>query len=258
MSFPSWLTWALLPVYIVEGLRARARSIRLAPATGPLSGTIEGHGELINMLVVGDSSVAAIGLEHTTRGLTYTMAKKLAEVSGQPVKWRAAGNNSATATQLRDVVVPNLPYDDYTHVFISIGMNDLKNFHSSRAWKKDFGELIYALRTKYPNARIYWPNLMSLQYVPALSNGLAWVLEPRRHMINRIGAQLCHERGVIASSAIAEASREAFCEDGMHATALGNQLWVNHSVAELLERGLLGLEQKDEVEDKQHEMHSAL
>lgn len=258
MSFPSWLTWALLPVYIVEGLRARARSIRLAPAPGPLSGTIDGQGELIHMLVVGDSSVAAIGLDHTTSGLTYTMAKKLAEVSGQPVKWRAAGNNSATATQLRDVVVPNLPHADYTHVFISIGMNDLKNFHTGSAWKKDFGELIYALRTKYPAARIYWPNLMSLEYVPALSNGLAWVLEPRRHMINRIGARLCHERGVINTTAVAEVTSTAFCEDGMHATALGNQIWVDHSVADLLDRGLLGLEEKDEVEDKQHQMHSAL
>ncbi len=258
MSFPSWLTWALLPVYIVEGLRARARSIRLAPAPGPVSGAIDGQGELINMLVVGDSSVAAIGLDHTTDGLTYTLARKLAEVSGQPVKWRAAGNNSATAAQIRDVVVPNLPQADYTHVLISIGMNDLKNFHSRFAWKKDFGELIYALRTKYPNARIYWPNLMELDYVPALTNGLAWVLEPRRQMINRIGAQLCHERGVIVSSAIAEATSAAFCEDGMHATALGNQLWVDHSVAELMERGLLGLEEKDEVEDKQHQVHGAL
>jgi len=258
MSFPSWLTWALLPVYIVEGLRARANSVRFAPAPGPQSGEIAGQGKQINLLVVGDSSVAGVGLDHTTNGLTYKLATKLSELSGQPIKWRAAGNNSATSAQLRDVVVPNLPDEDYTHVCISIGFNDLKNFKSGRAWKKGFGELIYALRTKYPNARLYWPNLMSPTYVPALSKALAGVLEPRRQMINRVGTQLCFERGAISMAAIPEITSAAFCEDGVHATPLGNQIWVDHMVADLLERGLLGLEDKDEVEDKQNQMDSAL
>ncbi len=258
MSFPSWLTWALLPVYIIEGLRARANSVRFAPAPGPQSGVIEGQGELINLLVVGDSSVAGVGLDHTSNGLTHKLATSLSQASGRPVKWRASGSNSATSAQIRDVVVPNLLAEDFTHVFISIGFNDLKNFKSGKAWKKGFGELIYALRAKYPQARLYWPCLMSPNYVPALSKALAGVLQPRRDMINRVGSQLCFERGAISIAAIPEITSRAFCEDGVHASPLGNQLWVDHMMADLLERRLLGLENQNKVDDKQDQMNRAL
>lgn len=258
MSFPSWLTWALLPVYIFEGLRARANSIRLSPAPGPQFGAVSGQGQAINLLVIGDSSVAGVGLDHTTNGLTCKMAHKIAEVTGQPVKWRAAGSNSATSSQIRDVVVPNLPHADYTHIYISIGFNDLKNFRSGKAWKKGFGELIYALRTKYPHARIYWSNLMSPMNVPALSWALGAVLEPRRQMINRVGTQLCHERGAIAISVTPGITPEGFCEDGIHAEPIGNQHWVDHVVSELVQGNLLGLEDQNEVEDKQDQMDGAL
>ncbi|SDQ83598.1 SGNH/GDSL hydrolase family protein [Pseudovibrio sp. Tun.PSC04-5.I4] len=258
MAFPSWLTWALLPIYIVEGLRARANSLRLSPAPGPQIGEIAGMGQEINLLVVGDSSVAGIGLDHTSNGLTCQMAHKLAQTTGRPVKWRAAGNNSATSGQLRDVVVPNLPYTDYTHIYISIGFNDLKNFRSGTAWKKGFGELIYALRTKYPHARLYWSNLMSPLSVPALSWALGAVLEPRRRMINSVGTQLCHERGATAISVTPGITAEGFCPDGVHAAPIGNQQWADHVVKEILDRNLLGLEDQDEVENKQHQMDSAL
>ncbi|KZL18902.1 hypothetical protein PsAD2_02418 [Pseudovibrio axinellae] len=258
MFIPSWLTWALLPVYIVEGLRARANSLRLSPAPGPQFGKVAGQGQQISLLVVGDSSVAGVGLEHTSHGLTYKMAKKIAEATGQPVKWRAAGNNSATSSQICDVVVPNLPRADYTHIYISIGFNDLKNFRSGKAWKKGFGELIYALRTKYPHARLYWSKLMSPMNVPALSWALGAVLEPRRQMINRVATQLCEERGATAISVTPGITAEGFCEDGIHAAPIGNQHWVDHVVGELVKRDLLRLEDQNEVEDEQHQMDRAL
>lgn len=258
MSFPSWLTWALLPVYIVAGLQARAKSIRLAPAPGPLSGHIPGRGKQINLLVIGDSSVAGVGLDHTSNGLTYKFAQNLAQETGRPIRWRAVGNNSATSSQIRDVVVPNLEPEPFTHIFICIGFNDLKNFRSGRAWKKGFGELIYALRTRFPEARLYWPRIMPPHLMPSLPRVLCQVLEPRRQLVNRIGAQLCFERGAIALSVSKGISERDFCEDGVHASAAGNQLWADHMTAELLSENLLGLEEEDEVEDKQHQMNRAL
>ena len=226
MSIPSWLTWAFLPIYIAAGLQARAKSIRFAPAPGPRWGRIAGCGKPINLLVIGDSSVAGVGLDHTSDGLTYKFAHNLAKETGRPVNWRAVGNNSATSSQIREVVVPNLEPEPFTHILISIGFNDLKNFHSGRAWKKGFGELIYALRTRFPEARLYWPKIMSPYLMPSLSETLCWVLEPRRQMVNRIGAQLCFERGATALSVSRGISDKDFCEDGVHASAAGNQLWL--------------------------------
>ncbi|WP_206597479.1 SGNH/GDSL hydrolase family protein [Polycladidibacter stylochi] len=229
-QFKSWL---LFPVYIVEGLKARMRQIRLKPAKGPISGHIEGQGAPIKLLVLGDSSVAGVGLDHTRNGLTNQLAIELNTRTKKPVTWRAAGANSATSKDICDYVLPYLPDENYSHIYISIGFNDLKNYRTAKAFKKSFGGLLYGLRTRYPTARIYWSNVMSPKRVPALSKYLAHVLYYRRQIINKVGSTMCNERTATHLPVLPGIRPEGFCRDGIHASPEGNKAWAAH-VAELM------------------------
>ncbi|MDD7911140.1 MULTISPECIES: SGNH/GDSL hydrolase family protein [Pseudovibrio] len=258
MSLSSLLSWALFPLYAVEGIRTRLKTPRLRPGTGPYEGRFEGAGAPLRLLVLGDSSVAGVGIGTLENGLSYQLAQSLARQTGRAVEWRAAGFNSATANQLCDVVVPHLPATDYTHIYVSVGFNDLKNFHSGTKWKKGFGELIYALKAKYPGAKIFWSCLMSPHGVPALTPGLAYVLGLRRPMINKIGRTLCEERGGQWVSSMPGIGRVHFCEDGVHASERGNKDWADHVVEEALAPSVLRLEDQNEVHHEQHKMNRAL
>ncbi len=226
---PPLLSWFALPVYVWQGLGVRRRTMRLLPAEGPVLHAIAGEGEPVRLLVIGDSSAASVGIARTDAGIAAVLAEMIARDTGRPVIWRAAGFNSATAQQLRDHVVPNLKWEPWTHVVLSVGTNDAKNFHTVPRFKKDFGGLLYALAARFPGARIIWSPVVDMTRVPALPSLLARILEIRAQAINAMAARLCFERGAVPASRLPiEDPRLGFSSDGFHASKAGYRAWAEH------------------------------
>ena len=222
------LSWLLLPVYVVVGLRVRARMLRMAPAFGPRRASLPGRGKPLRLLVLGDSSVAGVGVSHTSHGLAHRIAENLSRMTGRPVTYVMHGNNSAVAGQLRDYVVPHLPAEPFTHVIVSVGANDAKNFHSGKRWRRDFGTLLYALKTKYPEATIVWSRLFDFAKLPSIPPSLGLVLNLRRAIICRMADELCIERGAHAAPLMDITYDEGLSRDGFHASGLGYRMWGRH------------------------------
>ena len=230
------LTWLGLPVYIWQGVGVRLRTERLLPPEGPGTGRLKGKGEAIRLLTLGDSSAAGIGVEKTEDNLGGHLSRMLNEKSGCPVSWRTAGFNSATCGQIRDHVVPNLVREDWTHIALSVGTNDVKNFHTLSHFKRDFGGLIYALTARFPHSRIYWSPVLDMRKVPALPYPMNALLELRARAFNRLGKKLCAERGAIAVPRLPEVAPEGFSRDGFHAGPAGYEYWAGHLADEMLKR----------------------
>lgn len=204
------------------------RSLRLPPGEGATSGLVEGEGEPIHLLVLGDSSAAAIGIVRQADGLAPALARALNEKTRQSVSWRSAGFNSATSDQLRDHVVHNLEPAPYTHILVCAGFNDVKNFHSGRRFKNGFGGLLYALKARFPDSRLYWSQVLDPNEMPLISPLLGAILKLRADILNRIGCRLCVERGASAIPAMKALSADAFCRDGVHPSEKGFQAWGRH------------------------------
>jgi lysophospholipase L1-like esterase len=232
MSKPSFLTtllpWLCLPVLYVHGQKVRARTIRMVPPPGPLAGRIEGKSETLRLLVMGDSSAAGVGADHTSECLGPLIAANLNAATGQPVEWRMAGSNSAVATDLRDHVVPHLPHEYWTHILFAVGTNDAKNFVTLRGFKKGFGGLIYALKAKFPEARIVWSPIIDMEKMPTLTPFLAQMLNIRARAINAEGAELCAERYIIAADPLPISIPDGFAADGFHANGKAYKVWADH------------------------------
>ncbi|MEL6968132.1 MAG: SGNH/GDSL hydrolase family protein [Pseudomonadota bacterium] len=224
----SLLSWACLPVYVVQGLRARRGSLRLSPAEGPRSGTVGDGDATVRLLTLGDSSAAAVGIDHTSGSIAPKIAQLMAEDQQSAVSWHISGHNSAVSEQLWRAVVPNLPAQDYTHILIMVGANDMKNWHSVGRFKREFGTLLYAVRARFPEAKIYWSQFIDMERVPMLPRSLARVLNLRRALLNRKGAQLCVERGVVCIPPLPITEANGFCRDGFHANEDGYTAWAQH------------------------------
>jgi lysophospholipase L1-like esterase len=224
------LSWLALPVYIWQGLGVRMRTERMVPAQGAVSGNLPGQGETIRLLVVGDSSAASVGVATTDRGLAPVLAGLINQRTGLPVTWRKAGFNSATAGQVRDFVVPNLAAEPYTHIVVSIGTNDAKNFHTMRRFRREFGGLVYALKAKWPEARIVWSPVIDMTLVPAMPPALGKILEIRASLVNRLATRLCLERGAVPAIRLPILNETGFSTDGFHASEIGYAAWAEHLV----------------------------
>ncbi len=107
--------------------------------------------------------------------------------------------------------------------------NDARNFHTARRFKREFGGLLYALRAKWPEARVAWSPVVDMTLVPALPKALGRLLEIRAALINRMGEQLCRERGAVPATRLPILDPKAgFSTDGFHASAAGYRAWAEH------------------------------
>lgn len=225
------LTWLAFPIYVWQGVGVRLRTERLLPAKGRVLHRIDGAEPAVGLLVLGDSTAASVGIDDNERGLASHLAALTAERTGRAVRWRTAGFNSATAGRIRDYVVPNLSHEPWTHIVLSVGTNDTKNFHSVPRWDGEFGSLLYAIRAKWPEARIVWSPVIDMTSVPALPRMLAKILEIRAQAINSMGARLCRERGAVAASRLPVMDPAlGFSTDGFHASEAGYRAWAEHLI----------------------------
>ncbi|MCR5856813.1 SGNH/GDSL hydrolase family protein [Mesorhizobium sp. J428] len=236
--FAAFLSWLAFPVYVWQGLGVRRRTPRMLPASGPVRHRIEGSEPEIRLLVLGDSSAASVGIESSEQGIAAELARLLSARTGRAVVWRAAGFNSATSGQIRDHVLPNLAPEPWTHIVLSIGTNDAKNFHTASRFKREFGGLLYALRAKWPEARVIWSPVVEMTRVPALPPMLGKILEIRAGVINARGEALCYERGAIPATRLPILDPAAgFSIDGFHASAAGYAAWAEHLLPMVLGEG---------------------
>ncbi len=229
------LTWLGLPVYVWQGTAVRLRSERLLPPQDATAGRIDGTGEPVRLLVLGDSSAAGVGVTSVGHSLGGHLSRILNEKSNRPVIWRVAGFNSATSGQLRDHVVPNLARETWSHIALSIGTNDVKNFHTLPRFKREFGGLIYALKARFPEAVIFWSPVVDMRKVPALPEPMASLLEIRAQAFNRLAIRLCNERGARATDRLAEVDAGGFSRDGFHAGNDGYRVWAEHLAKHMLD-----------------------
>ncbi|MEM7069690.1 MAG: SGNH/GDSL hydrolase family protein [Pseudomonadota bacterium] len=227
-----------LPIYVWQGLAVRRSTVRLEPPPQKPLVNLKGEGEPINVLFIGDSSAAGVGVDDFEECVAGRLPGLLNQKSGRPVRQRTSGNNSATAGLIRDMVVPNLPQENCDYLIISIGTNDAKNFHSGRRFCKEFGTLLYALHAKFPDAKIIWQGLIDMEGVPILPFPLKKILGIRSRMILERGRTLCRERSALAPESKWEPIRRNFSQDGFHASSEGYRAW-----AEELADYILSLEQ---------------
>ena len=113
------------------------------------------------------------------------------------MRWRAAGFSAARAGRIRGQVLPNLAADPWTHIVRGIGTNDTKNCHGVPRFKTEFGGLLYAMRAKWPEARVVWSPVLEFTQAPAMPSLLGKILEVRATGMNRMGGRLCLERGAV-------------------------------------------------------------
>lgn len=236
----SFISWLSLPVYAWQGLAVRRASIRLGPPanTGWIrakpKGNKSGSQTPIKILLIGDSSAAGVGVRKIEDSLGGQLPQVVADLKKQSVELRIAGNNSATSDQIRDYVLPHIEQEVFDFICLNIGTNDAKNFHRGNTFCKNFGTLIYALRTKFPAAKIIWSGIINMEEIPALPSPLNKILGIRSKILNKNGKILCAERGAYAPDPEWQVIPENFAIDGFHASEKGYREWAENLGAYLV------------------------
>lgn len=223
-----WLaTLALTPLALPLALHARRTALRLPPAAGEVRGVVgaELPGEPFRLLLIGESTVAGVGVEALDQALVACLARALSHRLQRPVHWHACGENGITAAQACQRLLPGLSEERADLALLVFGVNDTTHLTSSRCWQAALGEMIEQLRGQ--GMRVACSGVPPLQHFRALP----WLL--RRLLGWRAGLMDRELRG------LAQRMRVAYCglnlpfeaqylaEDGYHPSALGYRLWAD-------------------------------
>jgi lysophospholipase L1-like esterase len=166
-------------VLLAQGLWVRKRTPRLPDAEGPLEGTIAGSGEPINLIAVGESTVAGVGAATHERALTGQLATALNRHSQRRVDWVVVARSGINARQTLGDLVPKLSGRRADVVLIALGVNDSIEFHTARRWASDLERLIAAIRVEVGEVPVLLAGVPPLDCFPALPQPLNSVLGAR-------------------------------------------------------------------------------
>lgn len=219
--------------------RARSRAVLPAvpgyaveaavpPASGPVPGVVP-----LEVVVLGDSTVAGVGSPTAEGSLPVQMAGRLADLAGREVHVVGLGVASARTEDVLEVQVPRLPRRPVDVVVVVAGPNDVVFRTSPARVRRATSELLQRVRERTGAPVV----LVGNPRFGPISN----VSPPVRALANSIGAAVgrAQRRGVldagdgVAFVDLAAEALQRFCgldgalaSDGFHPSPVGYAIWA--------------------------------
>lgn len=207
------------PVLLVQGRRVRRTADRLPEADGA-DGRVGVGGEVLRVVVLGDSVAAGVGVGHHRHSLAGRLAERLHDRSGRAVEWTVLARSGADARGVaaRARRHPRLRTADV--VVVSVGVNDVKDLRSDDGFRQGLQDLFAGLAQEAPRARVFLLGMPPIERLPALPRPLSDLLGARGRRLDRVGAEVSRGFGQVTrlefTGADVEALGEPFAADGFH------------------------------------------
>lgn len=227
----------LLPFLYLQGQFVRLKVGRLPDAGGKNTGIIGEGEETVNFLAIGESTIAGIGAKTHKEAFTGQFAKHLSRRINKKIKWHAFGVSGITVRRAIQEIIPNIPNEQMNVIVVALGANDVFSVSSPKKWRNDITELIYILQKKYPKAEIFFANVPMIRDFLALPNPLRYVLSRLAKIQHFSTIDLVSEmERVHYFEDVNRVDDEFFCEDGVHPSVKGYDLWSEAMVESYLQK----------------------
>ncbi len=220
----------ILPFLYLQGQITRRKVGKLPDAQGETSGEVVGNNEVINLLVIGESTVAGVGAKNHAEALTGQFAKYLSRQIGKTVCWHALGVSGITVHRTINELVPKIPEVKFDVILIALGGNDVFQLSTPTKWREGMTKLLDIFREKYPDSTIYLANVPMVRDFIGLPN-------PTRYVLSRV-AKMQHFNTLDFVASYEKVHYylpqgkfvEEHFSDGVHPSPRGYDLWAEEMV----------------------------
>lgn len=244
MIFKKLLWWLSLPLLILilpQAIYVKRTTLRLPEASGDRQYS-SGNSKL-NIMHVGESTVAGVGVEDIQQGITVHLAKQIGEHLNQDIGWSIHGVNGIRISELNDNIsqLSDGHIQNHHLFFVSLGVNDTTKFTSLNKWKHHLEALVNTIQHS-EDTPIIFTQVPPMAQFPALPAPLKHLLGLRAHLLDLELQRFCEvTSNVYYVGSEIEVAKEMMAEDGYHPSALGYEKWA----AKLLPTIKEVLKQKD-------------
>lgn len=226
----------IVPFLYWQGRRVRKRVGRLPDAGGEIVGQFGTQSETVNLLAVGESTVAGVGATNHADALGGQLAKYLSLELGKSACWHVLGESGITVGETLQRLVPELPEVKMDFVVVALGGNDTFKVSSPNRWRNGMTKLVRILREKYPNATILLANTPRVIDFTALPATLKFVLWRVSKLHHENAKQIAAGFENVFYYDEAGAVGDGFFSDGIHPSAHGYALWAEAMIKFLMRK----------------------
>ena len=227
------------PVLLVQAKRLRRDTPLLPDAAQPWTGDVSGD-DPQTLLVLGDSTAAGVGAPTQDEALPGNLARALSVRTSRGIRWRALGENGATARDLVERYLDEATDTSYDFVFLTIGANDALGIRSRRAFTKDMRTILEKLRAASPAATILVSSLPSFTQFTLLPNPLRWNLYLHSMSLEDAARSVvARMTGVHMSPPPPPYTDGFFATDLFHPSASGYRDWSRFAIEDAVASGVL-------------------
>lgn len=225
-----------LPFLYLQGQYTRWKVGRLPDAAGDKVGVYgEGEPEL-NILAIGESTVAGLGAKDHAEAFVGQLAKFVSQRTGKSVKWHVCGESGITIRETIERLFPQTPDTKMDYVFIALGGNDIFQLSTPQKFRRDYSELIRLLQEKYPGVKIKLANIPRVDSSPVIPQplkALLWEVSK----IHRAGTrEMVAEMKDVYYYESHGKVEDGFYADGVHPSPYGYSLWAEGIVNSLFDK----------------------
>ena len=110
----------LLPILYFQGQKIRKNVPNLPEAKNPKGYIKTASEKTLKLLVIGESTIAGVGVDFHKNGFTGALAKEISQKTNQSILWKVYAKSGYTAKMVRKRLIPTI--EDSTADIIVIGL----------------------------------------------------------------------------------------------------------------------------------------
>ncbi|SDS21981.1 Lysophospholipase L1 [Polaribacter sp. KT25b] len=228
----------LLPFMYFQGKNIRKKVPKLPEAKEPKGFVNGGFNKTINILSIGESTIAGVGIDFHKTGFTGTLANTLSTELKSNINWRVYARSGYTVKQVCEKIIPKIKETSTDIIVVGMGGNDAFTLNSPKKWISDINNLIDLLQHKYPNTPIFFTNMPPIKEFPAFTKTIKFVIG---NLVEILGKELKnsiqHKENVFyydeiitlkdwsKKHSLSNSDSTIYFSDGVHPSKLTYQIW---------------------------------
>ena len=232
------LSIPLLPIMYFQGKRIRREVPSLPEAKGNHGKVTLPTSKHLNILIIGESTMAGVGVATHEEGFSGALASELASHLNANITWKVYAKSGYTAKMVSQRLIPKIKEQHADVIIIGLGGNDAFTLNRPNKWKRHIQELIHILQTRYKDSIIVFTNMPPIKEFPAFTPAIKFTIG---NLVEILGKELAvlvsefdnvyyQERIVTIDSwkqkmNINEDAKDFF-SDGVHPSKLTYQTWA--------------------------------
>ena len=143
----------ILPVIYWLGKKIKSQIPDLPAASLHLSGTIGEKHEHLKLLLIGESSIAGVGIDDHMEGIPGTIGRVFL-TQDKAISWQVVARSGFKAIDVINQLVPTLPHSKADVIIVGLGGNDTFQMTPPWRWRSHMKQLVGLLRDGYPDAHV--------------------------------------------------------------------------------------------------------